>query len=77
MEDSIIAKAVKDGFDRPKYDGFFVCANLTSDILEAEKDTLMKRMESGEYLNQEEQFHLAKLSKILAILNSEYNKFRF
>ena len=39
--DSIIANALKNGIDSPKYEGFDACAYLTFDILNGEKDKLI------------------------------------
>ena len=55
MADSIIANALKNGIDSPKYEGFDACAYLTFDILNGEKDKLIRKISSGEYLSSEEQ----------------------
>lgn len=67
MADSIIANALKNGIDSPKYEGFDACAYLTFDILNGEKDKLIRKISSGEYLSSEEQYFLARLDTIMKI----------
>ncbi len=75
--DSIIVNALKSGIDSPKYEGFNACAYLTFDILNGEKDKLITKISSGEYLSSEEQYFLARLDKLMKVLNEEYNEFKF
>ena len=77
MADSIIANALKNGIDSPKYEGFDACAYLTFDILNGEKDKLIRKISSGEYLSSEEQYFLARLDTIMKILNEEYDELKF
>ena len=77
MADSIIANALKNGIDSPKYEGFDACAYLTFNIPNCEKDKLIRKISSGEYLSSEEQYFLARLDTIMKILNEEYDEFKF
>ena len=75
--DSIIANALKSGIASPKQEGCDACAYLTFYILNGEKDKLIMKISSGEYLSSEEQYFLARLDKLMKVLNEEYNEFKF
>ncbi len=77
MTDSIISNAIKTSIDRPKYEGFNACADITFELLNGEKNKLIEKISSGSYLTSEEQYFLVKLESIMNTLNDEYNGFCF
>ena len=67
MTDSIISNAIKTSIDRPKYEGFDACADITFELLNGEKNKLIEKISSGSYLTSEEQYFLLLILKYLSI----------